>query len=96
MPKCNQCEEWKDFTFFTPTTLKGSINKIVCRVCQKEARLVLKNANLKRCTGCGELKDPSSFHKDSNKVDGLRSECKECRSKARATSELKRTEKQGE
>lgn len=33
---------------------------------------------MKRCTGCGEEKLPTEFHKDKQKKDGLSCKCKEC------------------
>lgn len=33
----------------------------------------------KRCTGCLEWKDSTSFYKDRSKLDGLKSQCKDCR-----------------
>ena len=36
---------------------------------------------VKFCTNCGERKELDSFHKDTEKEDGHRDTCKECRSK---------------
>ena len=41
----------------------------------------LSLTNVKNCTKCGELKLLSEFHRNKNKKDGYKSECKACISK---------------
>ncbi|GAA0115741.1 HNH endonuclease [Clostridium senegalense] len=36
---------------------------------------------MKKCTKCGQFKNESEFHKNSKNPDGLRNDCKKCRSK---------------
>lgn len=42
----------------------------------------MTNSDLKTCTRCGVAKPLDRFQKDRSKKDGLRSDCKECRSVA--------------
>jgi len=41
----------------------------------------------KQCSACGIEKDLLSFHRDSNRPDGRRSACKDCRSQKNARPE---------
>jgi hypothetical protein len=44
------------------------------------AEAASQTLHAKRCTKCGELKPFTAFHKEPNRDDGMRGECKACRS----------------
>ena len=45
--------------------------------------------NLKRCNTCGETKSLDAFNRDKGSIDGLHSQCKECRRKYRRANASK-------
>jgi len=92
MKRCSKCGKLKDESAFPKDrTRKDGLHQR-CKACKNEySRQRYKstqespagkvgNSDLKRCSGCGELKERSEYSKDQTKKDGLYHLCKECRS----------------
>ena len=92
MKRCSKCGKLKDESEFPKDrTRKDGLHQR-CKACKNEysrQRYQSKqespegnaeNSDLKRCSGCGELKNRSEYSKDRTKKDGLYHLCKVCRS----------------
>ncbi len=101
MPKlCAMCGKLKDESEFPKDrTRKDGLHQR-CKSCKNEySRQRYKtqqelsdettvNTDLKKCSGCGELKTRSDFSKDRTKKDGLYHLCKICRSSYRRKNQI--------
>ena len=92
MKRCSKCGKLKDESEFPKDrTRKDGLHQR-CKACKNEySRQRYKSkqeppveeaehSDLKRCSGCGELKSRSEYSKDRTKKDGLYHLCKVCRS----------------
>jgi len=104
MKRCSKCGKLKDESEFPKDrTRKDGLHQR-CKACKNEySRQRYKsnqespegkaeNSDLKRCSGCGELKNRSEYSKDRTKKDGLYHLCKVCRSAYRRKSKEMATE----
>jgi hypothetical protein len=109
MKKCSKCGKLKDESDFPKDrTRKDGLHQR-CKACknaysrqryntnQGTPKGNVESENMKKCSGCGELKSRSEYSKDRTKKDGLYHLCKVCRSSyRRKTKEAKEgIEKQG-
>ena len=95
MKKCSKCGKLKDRSDFPKDrTRKDGLHQR-CKACknaysrqryktkQGVPKGKVESENMKKCSGCGELKPRSDYSKDRTKKDGLYHLCKVCRSSYR-------------
>ncbi len=92
MKRCSKCGKLKNESDFPKDrTRKDGLHQR-CKACKNEYSRQryqtkqeskgdnIESNDLKKCSGCGELKARSEFSKDRTKKDGLYHLCKVCRS----------------
>ena len=98
MKRCSKCGTLKDESMFPKDrTRKDGLHQR-CKECKNaysrnryQASHTAReedteDGNLKKCSGCGELKERSEYSRDRTKKDGFYHLCKDCRSKYRRKS----------
>jgi len=99
MKRCSKCGKLKNESEFPKDrTRKDGLHQR-CKACknaysrqryktkQEFKTDTIGSNNLKKCSGCGEIKARSEFSKDRTKKDGLYHLCKVCRSAYRRKSQ---------
>ncbi len=99
MKRCSKCGKLKNESEFPKDrTRKDGLHQR-CKACknsysrqryktkQESKEDDVESHDLKKCSGCGELKARSEFSKDRTKKDGLYHLCKVCRSAYRRKSQ---------
>jgi hypothetical protein len=101
--RCSACGVTKTSSEFSRSDNNADGLHGQCKSCTAEYRASnkLKNADrtefpeFKRCYSCGQTKAGSEFSRQSNRADGLSSQCKSCNAEYRAANKLNRAVRKG-
>lgn len=100
MKKCTVCTIEKELDSYSKDSYRKDGYDTTCRECKKiqrkERNKLRKNIEIpssKKCSYCSQILSSNSFHKKPGTVDGLHTECKDCKKQKRLEIKKQNQEK---